>query len=62
MFSLEEKQKIAQAVEDVLLSLDHKEMPKENPHFALLIQGKAGWNYSHIKPNWVIIDEEARKT
>ena len=53
MFDVKEKQKIAEAVEKVLLEIDHPEMPKEKPMFILRIVGKAEWSWADIKPNWV---------
>ena len=35
MFSSAEKQRIAAAIEQVLLDLDHPEMPQERPSFSL---------------------------
>ena len=52
MFSVKEKQLIAKAVEDVLLSLDHPEMPKEHPRFVLVACGKEDWSWAKIEPNW----------
>lgn len=52
MFSVEEKQKIADAVEKVLLEIDHPEMPTEKPMFNLHVNGKAPWSFADIKPNW----------
>jgi hypothetical protein len=52
MFSLQEKQLIAAAVEKVLLDLKHPEMPEEKPAFTLIVPGKEAWSYAIIKPNW----------
>jgi hypothetical protein len=52
MFSVAEKQKIAEAVEKVLLEIDHPEMPKEKPIFELHVDGKESWSFADIKPNW----------
>jgi hypothetical protein len=52
MFSVRPKQIIAEAVEKVLLSFDHPEMPKENPKFQLQVWGKEGWSWADIRPNW----------
>lgn len=52
MFSLKEKQFIASEVEKLIISLDHPEMPKEKPMFALRIEGKENWSWAEIKPNW----------
>lgn len=52
MFSMKEKQKIAEAVEWIILSFEHPEMPKEKPVFHLRIEGKEGWSFAEIEPNW----------
>ena len=53
MFSVEEKQKIADAVERVLLSFNHPEMPTNKPDFLLHVDGKeAWWSWADIEPNW----------
>jgi len=52
MFSKQEKMKIAQAIEDVLLEIDHPEMPKENPKFEIHIVGKESWSWADVIPNW----------
>lgn len=62
MFSREEKNKIAQAVEELLLNLNHPEMPKEKPRFILHIDGKEGWSWANIKPNWTYEDKEPTTT
>jgi len=51
MFSTEEKQKIADVVEMVLLSFNHPEMPKEKPNFKLHVDGKEDWSWADIVPN-----------
>ena len=39
MFSLEQKKEISQKVEEVLLSFNHPEMPKEKVTFTLDVRG-----------------------
>lgn len=56
MFSMAEKRKIADAVEKVILDLKHPEMPGEKPKFHLHIDGKEGWSFADIKPNWIFDD------
>ena len=51
MFSTEEKQYIARELEKILLSLNHPEMPKENPNFKLHVDGKEDWSWADIEPN-----------
>jgi len=58
MFSIEEKKKIAAAVEKVLLDLNHPEMPKEKPDFMLHVWGKESWSWADIEPNWKFEDKE----
>ena len=52
MFSMEEKKKIAAAVEKALLDIAHPEMPEEMPRFTLHVEGKASWSWADIEPNW----------
>ncbi len=58
MFSMKQKQKIAEEVEKLLLSFDHPEMPKEKPFFELHIDGMEGWSWADIEPNWKFGDEK----
>ncbi len=52
MFNAEEKQKIAEAIEKVLMELNHPEMPKEKPNFKLHVDGAEYWSWADIIPNW----------
>lgn len=52
MFSMNEKRKLAEAVEKLLLDLNHPEMPKEKPEFTLSVNGKEDWSWAEIGPNW----------
>lgn len=58
MFSKEEKIKIADEIEKLLLNLNHPEMPKEKPKFSLHVDGKEGWSWADIEPNWKYKDKE----
>ena len=53
MFSRAEKNKIAQAVEDVLRDINHPEMDlANNPvRFFLHVEGAADWSWADIEPN-----------
>jgi len=53
MFSVEEKKLIAKKIEELLLELKHPEMPTEKPYFKIHIDGKEGWSWADIEPNWV---------
>lgn len=58
MFSVEEKRKIAKAVEKVLLEIKHPEMPKDKLKFKLHVDGKESWSFADIEPNWVYENKE----
>jgi hypothetical protein len=66
MFSMEQKNKIAAAIEKVLLDLNHPEMPKEKPLFLLHVDGSEPWSWDDIRPNWLhkemIKDQSAELT
>lgn len=57
MFSIKEKQKLAEKIEKLLLDLHHPEMPKGKPMFELTVQGKEPWSFASIKPNWTFSDK-----
>ena len=57
MFSVKQKQVIAQEIERMLLSLHHPEMPTEKPMFTLRVEGKEAWSWAEIKPNWTFTIE-----
>lgn len=64
MFSCLEKQKIAEAIEKMLLSFNNPEMPTEKPVFILRVCGKTHQSWAKIRPNWFcdndnISDEDA---
>ncbi len=52
MFSVKEKMAIAEAIEKVLLDLNHPEMPDEKPKFKLHVEGKESCSWADIEPNW----------
>jgi hypothetical protein len=60
MFSAKEKQHIASGIEKLLLDLNHPEMPTEKPKFELHVEGKEGWSWADIKPNWVFAEGEPK--
>ena len=62
MFSVEEKRKIAEAVEKVLLDINHPEMPKEKPSFKLHVDGVESWSWADIEPNWKYDDQNRPTT
>jgi hypothetical protein len=49
---MKQKKEIAKKIEELLLSFDHPEMPKEKPDFELHVKGKESWSWADIKPNW----------
>ena len=52
MFSLKEKKQIADKIENLLLGLNHPEMPGEKPRFHLRVDGKESSSFAEIDPNW----------
>lgn len=58
MFSKRQKIEISKKVEEILLSYDHPEMPKEKPIFELHVNGKEDWSWANIKPNHLFEDTE----
>ena len=62
MFSKDEKKKISAAIEKVLLEINHPEMPKEKPVFKLHVDGKEGWSFADIEPNWTYTDDNKATT
>ena len=60
MFSSKQKQQIAEAVENIILSFNHPEMPVSKPKFKLHIDGKESWSYADIEPNWVFTENNKR--
>jgi len=57
MFSLKQKQLIAEKVEEVLLSFNHPEMPASQPMFHLHVDGREAWSFADIEPNWTFSKE-----
>ena len=51
MFSVEQKQTIAAAIDKVIKDIQHPEMDNEKPFWELHVQGKADWSYATIHPN-----------
>lgn len=58
MFSKRQKMEISKAVEKVILSFNHPEMPKEKPSFKLHIDGRESWSWADIEPNWTYENKE----
>ena len=58
MFSVKEKQHIADVIEKTLLALNHPEMPKEKPVFKIHIDGTENWSFADIEPNWKYAEKE----
>jgi len=58
MFSVRQKQILADTVEKALLKLEHPEMPTERLNFKLHVQGASNWSFADIEPNWVYEEEE----
>lgn len=57
MFSVKQKQEIAEKIEKILLDLNHPEMPEERPVFTLKVNGKEHWSFAVIVSNWIFNKE-----
>ena len=62
MFNLSEKKRIAEAIERILLEINHPEMPDEKPSFKLHVDGKESWSWADIEPNWKYNDQNLPTT
>lgn len=51
MFSLEEKQKISDAVQKILKDTKHPELPKGEISFQLNVKGAESWSWADILNN-----------
>jgi hypothetical protein len=51
MFSVAEKQRIAQVIEDLLREINHPEMDITDIRFTLKVEGKELWSWAEIVPN-----------
>lgn len=58
MFSQDEKVMIAKKVEELLLNLNHPEMPNKKPMFHLHVNGSEEWSWADIEPNWKFDDKK----
>lgn len=58
MFSVEEKRRIAQAVEDVIREINHPEMDNDHIAFSLHVSGRESWSWADIHEN----SREVRET
>jgi hypothetical protein len=61
MFSVQQKQQIAEAIEKILLDVNHPEMPKSKPRFYLHVDGKESWSWADIFPNWTFNEDNPPK-
>lgn len=57
MFSMKQKQHVANVIEKTLLEFNHPEMPEEKPVFKLHVDGKEDWSWADIEPNWIYSEE-----
>lgn len=51
MFSAQQKNKLAQVVEDTIKSFNHPEIDNDNIHFQLHVDGKESWSWADIREN-----------
>lgn len=58
MFSVNQKRKLADAIQDILRATNHPELPKGEIKFHLHVDGAEDWSWADIKNNSSIIEPE----
>jgi len=53
MFSLDQKQKISEAVQKILRDTNHPELPQSEIKFQLYVDGAENWSWAKIQNNGV---------
>jgi hypothetical protein len=56
MFSIAEKRKISDAVQDVLRKTNHPELPVGEIRFLLHVEGAELWSWADIRNNGAVIN------
>ena len=51
MFSVEQKQKISEAIQGVLRETNHPELPKTEIQFSIHVDGAESWSWADIRNN-----------
>ena len=54
MFSVDQKQRIAGAVQDILRETRHPELPSEEIQFLLHVAGAETWSWADIRNNGAV--------
>ena len=54
MFSIRQKREIADAVQKILRASNHPELPKDEIHFLLHIDGAESWSWANIENNGAV--------
>ena len=60
MFSIRQKQEIADAVQKILRATNHPELPEGEIKFLLHVDGAESWSWADIRNNGSINLEEAK--
>lgn len=58
MFSIRQKREISDAVQRILRSTNHPELPKGEITFALHVKGEESWSWADIKNNGAVINPD----
>jgi len=58
MFSIRQKQEIAEAVQNILRSTNHPELPKGEIQFRLIVNGETSMSWAEIHNNGAITNPE----
>jgi len=54
MFSVRQKRAIAEAVQDILRSTQHPELPEGEIQFLLRVEGSESWSWAEIRNNGAV--------
>lgn len=54
MFSIDQKRKIAEAIQDILRATKHPELPDGEIEFLLHVDGAESWSWADIKNNGAV--------
>ena len=56
MFSVRQKQKISESVQQILRETNHPELPKREIQFSLHVDGAESWSWADIKNNGAVLN------
>ena len=58
MFSVQQKREIADKVQQILRDTNHPELPKDEIHFLLHVDGAESWSWEDIQNNGAVLNPQ----